>query len=381
MSDKKTKNTRLRTGFSTGACVAACVKASFIKMQFPDFNDLKIEVLFPDNKKRVMHLRSVYNNRNVYCASVIKDAGSDPDITNGIVIECVLENLCSQNEIDSRDYNISINNSVLIIRGEEGVGTITRDGVAPPKGKWAINPIPIYMIINNLSSIGFGKLSFTHGKTFILKIRLKNGEKLAKKTLNPLLGIVGGLSVLGTTGIVVPHSHDAYIETIRILINALDRDNYKHIILTTGAQSCKAAKKLYSELSEEAFVRIADFIADSLRIISGKKIKKVTVACMPGKLFKYVCFWDNTNAKYSELDTNQILTVGHNENFEFTEAEKIIIQNAVTIREVIFSFSEERRLKLLNLWRILALKFFKQVLNNENIEVELLVFDYNGNCM
>jgi len=102
---------------------------------------------------------------------------------------------------------------------------------------------------------------------------------------------------------------------------------------------------------------------------------------MPGKLFKYVCFWDNTNAKYSELDTNQILTVGHNENFEFTEAEKIIIQNAVTIREVIFSFSEERRLKLLNLWRILALKFFKQVLNNENIEVELLVFDYNGNCM
>lgn len=381
MSNKKTKNIKLRTGFSTGACASACAKAAFMKIKSPDFSDLGVEVLFPDNKKRVMHLNYVSKNKNAYCASIIKDAGSDPDITNGIVIECVLKPLSSQEKVDSRDYNVLINNSILIIRGEKGVGTVTRNGVAPPKGKWAINPGPLSMITQNLSDTGFGKLGFTHRKTFILKIRLKNGKKLAEKTLNPLLGITGGLSILGTTGIVVPHSHDAYIETIRIIINALERDGYKHIVLTTGAQSSKAAKKLYFELPEEAFVRIADFIADSLKIVSEKKIKKVTVACMPGKLFKYACSFDNTNAKYTELNTEQILELGQRENFGFTKTEKVIIQKAVTIREVLLLFSEERKHKLLYLWKKLALNFFKLVVNNENIQVELLVFDYIGNCI
>jgi cobalt-precorrin-5B (C1)-methyltransferase len=377
MGKNRTGKIKLKTGFSTGACVAACARAAFIKILGLECND-NITALFPDNKTRKMNLNSITNYGNSCCVSIIKDAGSDPDITNGMLIECELEILTSKHEIDPRDYKIKIRNSILIIRGEKGVGTVTRRGVEPEKGKWAINPGPIKMITQNLTDAGFGNTTLTNSKTYILKISLQNGEKLALKTLNPLLGIEGGLSILGTTGIVVPYSHEAYIETIRILISSLDRDKYNHIVFTTGAQSTNAAKKVLSNLPEEAFIRIGDFIADSLKIVSTKSIKKVSVSCMPGKLFKYASSFDNTNAKYNQLDTTQICSLGKDEDFEFTDNEKNIIYEALTIREVIQRFPEISKNKLILSWKKLAIIFFKKILNNENIEVELFAFDFDG---
>ncbi len=403
MDGREKNKDQLREGFSTGACVAACAKAAYLKLEeviaksihfsklqvkFQGQNlhlkahnknrlaydqSLNINVLFPDKVIRTLKLHNVYSKKNSSHAQIIKDAGSDPDITNGMLIDCSIEYFLTDCKVDPRDYSLIINDSTLIVRGEEGVGTVTRNGVAPQKGKWAINQTPIKMIADNLSEAGFGKREYSTGKTFILKIRLINGEKLADKTLNPLLGIKGGLSVLGTTGIVVPYSHAAYIETIRILINSLERDNYKHIVFTTGAQTTNAARKIYPNLPEEAFIRIGDFIADSLRFIQEKSIDRVTVACMPGKLFKYACFFDNTNVKYSSIDTKNILLIGEQNNFYFTKEEQIMITNAVTIRDVINSLDNNKRHELLNLWRKLALKFFRKILKNSKTEVELLV--------
>ena len=339
--------------------------------------ELTVKLIFPDNASRTLHIEKTVkrSNEEAY-ASIIKDAGSDPDITNGIRIICSLRNFKSSDTKDLRDYILKFDNCRLIIRGNEGVGTVTRDGLASPKGKWAINPVPLKMISDNLSAAGFGRSNLTANKTFILEIYMKNGEELSKKTLNPILGVEGGLSILGTTGIVVPYSHEAYVETIKILVKGLDRNNICHVVFTTGAQSLKAAQKIYPELTAESFIRIADYIADSLKIVKETGIKKISVACMPGKLFKYACAFENTNAKYTAVDTYMILSIADQNSFSFTADEISVIKHAVTIREVINYLSQKRKRQVIELWKKLALSFFHQILNNSNIDIEILVFDY-----
>jgi cobalt-precorrin-5B (C1)-methyltransferase len=178
-------------------------------------------------------------------ATVVKDAGDDPDVTNGAVIGVRLR------RVEGRD---------LALTGGRGVGRVTKPGLVLPPGEWAINPGPRAMLKNNLAPFPGG---------LAVEIFVERGEELAARTLNPRLGIVGGLSILGTTGLVKPFSHEAYLATIDSALSLARAMGFREVVLTTGRQSEKLARAARPDLGEEAFVQIADYFGDSLKKAAG----------------------------------------------------------------------------------------------------------------
>ena len=291
---------KLRTGYTTGACAAAAAKAAFLKLSSL-FSEKMIDVCFPNGTYHSLPIESCEIRKNgISTATVIKDAGDDPDITHKAHI-CATISEATESVIGEHDYNLECGNARIILRGGDGVGYSTRIGPDVPVGKWAINPVPREMIIKNLQEAGCEK----NTGTWLVDISIKNGGKLAKKTLNPTIGIVDGLSILGTTGIVEPKSHAAYIETIRILLKGIAEDKKARSITAvfcTGARTQKAVAKDYGKLPEHVFIRFGDFIAESMKMASEFQCDKVIVACMPGKLVKYASGFENTHAHKVKLN-------------------------------------------------------------------------------
>lgn len=296
MSDQKT----LRTGYTTGACAAAAAKTAFSLMAKGTAAD-RIEVLFPDGSHQFLPVEICEIRQDGSgTATIIKDAGDDPDITDKARISVMIS--AFPEKPGPHDYELECGRATIILRGGEGVGYATRIGPDVPVGKWAINPVPRQMIISNLREAGCGD----EAGCWLVEIMVKDGVKLAEKTLNPTIGIIGGLSILGTTGIVEPKSHAAYIETIKILLKGLAENQHTVPLTTvfcTGARTQQAAASDYPELPEYNFIRIGDFIAESLKMASGYKFDRAIVACMPGKLVKYAEGFPNTHAHKVRLET------------------------------------------------------------------------------
>ncbi len=360
------KNKQLKSGFSTGTCVTACAKATGLLFQKKNIPKT-ISILFPDKKYRNLQLLEIKIDKNSIFVSIKKDAGDDPDVTNKAIISCELRK-CLLSEKTEKDYLIKIGKSSLIIRGGEGVGLSTRNGLDCPNGKWAINSGPLKMIEDNLKDIDFGKIK----NDFILVIRIKNGQKLARKTLNSTLGIIDGLSVLGTTGIVYPHSHAAYIEVIKIHIRSLALSDYQHIVLSTGNRTEKSIKQKLPTLPDNAFIRIADYIFESLQIVDEFGFNSVTIACMPGKLFKYACGYKNTHANSFKLDPKDMIPMLENKNIKINIKIKTHILNSVLIKEALEVFSTEDQYKIIEIWKTIAIKNFKNWTPNIDVKIHLI---------
>lgn len=272
--------TTLRSGFTTGACAAAAARAAYSGRVTP--------VLFPDGSRKFIPVEIQGGS-----AVVIKDAGDDPDVTNQAAISVeVLES----GRIEPEDYSETAANGLIIICGGSGVGLATRPGLDVPPGKWAINPGPRRMIVANLIDAGFS------GGSLRVTVSVANGEKIAAKTLNPELGIVGGISILGTSGIVVPYSNDAYIHTIRLRVRTVIAEGAETLAFTTGHRTETALLRDYPELTGTQIVRIADFIGAALESTCNTTVNKLIVACMPGKLYKYACGHKNTHAHKVKLE-------------------------------------------------------------------------------
>ena len=201
MSDGK----KLRCGYTTGSCATAATKAATIML----FNDIvleKVEIMTPKGIEISIPINSVEKGKDYCIVSVVKDGGDDPDMTNGMEIYA---------KVEKQD-------SGFTLTGGEGIGVITRDGLAIEKGLHAINPTPrrtIEQVVkDNLPQVKGENWEFTEGNGIKVTISAPMGEEIAKKTFNPRLGIVGGISILGTTGIVKPMSEEALKESIRIEI-------------------------------------------------------------------------------------------------------------------------------------------------------------------
>jgi cobalt-precorrin-5B (C1)-methyltransferase len=291
----------LRKGFSTGACATAAAKAAWNLSLGKEAGE-NIDILFPDGIERAMTLEFSKSSGKFFKAGIIKDAGDDPDVTDKSLISVKLSKI-NETDIRQEDYILEHNEGVLVLRGGDGVGLSTKPGLEVPPGKWAINPGPRKMILNNLSESGFGE---TH-ETFLLEISVANGSEIAKKTLNPTLGIVGGISILGNTGIVEPHSHAAYIETVGIMLKHAKSEGLESVVLCTGAATKKASAKEFPELPDFAFIRIGDFIADALEECEKHGFKTIIVSCMMGKLFKYSMGYEYTHAHTVKLEPSDII--------------------------------------------------------------------------
>jgi cobalt-precorrin-5B (C1)-methyltransferase len=256
-----------REGYTTGASAAAAAQAA-------------CRVLERDERPEVVAVRSPLGfdlmipiNRLAFApgtatAGVIKDGGDDPDVTHGAEVLATLRRVPEPG---------------VHIRGGAGVGTITQPGLELPPGAPAINPVPRRMIAEAIALV----LGTDRPEPGVeVTIAIPGGEELAKKTLNARIGIVGGLSILGTTGVVRPMSTASWRASVLQSIDVAAANNLRHIALTTGGRSERFARAVYPALPEMALVQMGIFTGDALRRALEHGVTKVSVCGMIGKLAK-----------------------------------------------------------------------------------------------
>jgi len=371
---------KLRYGFTTGTCAAAATVAAYkiltgVLVDVDEFETFDVETFLPNGKKLTLPVKVLEKNDVSVKTEIIKDAGDDPDITDGIAIRAQLFFMGEGDVPDERDYIMECGGGVIVLSVAEGVGVVTKPGLDAERGKWAINIVPRQMIRDNLEFAGFGERD---SEKLTVRLTAVNGGELALKTLNKMLGVVGGISILGTTGIVVPYSNAAYKETIRILLRSLAAEGNDETVLATGNRTKKLILSLCPHLKEESVIRIGDFIGASLKFAGECGLKKVNIACMPGKLYKYACGLEYTHAHSVAL--NMDLMISELRRLKVNDSVVEEVERCASIAEI----SEKIEQKL---FRILLRNFAEQALShacgwNENKStVKLYVFNGAGELL
>lgn len=276
------KDEPLRSGYTTGACAAAAAQAAVMALlKQGRVNQVQVD-LTGGNQTSFKVNRCVFDRSQASC-SVIKDAGDDPDVTHGAEIWATV---------------FWKDEPGITITGGKGVGVVTKPGLEIPVGMAAINPVPRQMIER---AVRKAMPNRQDGKGIQVIISVPGGEKLARRTLNLRLGIVGGISILGTTGIVIPYSVNAYTTCISQALDVAVACGCRQVVLTTGRRSEKFAQ---SELvlAEECFIQVGDFIGYSLGECVKRKLAKVIVWGMIGKMSKLAAGHLYTNVSHSNVD-------------------------------------------------------------------------------
>lgn len=357
----------LRWGYSTGACATALALALW-HQHTAGALPKAVEVLFPDGQVRSLGITSLPEQS--HCAALYKDGGDDPDCTHGALLYASFQP-CATHEAGEHDYVLPVGKAVLIVRAGEGIGLCTRPGLDCDCGKWAINTAPRAMIARNLVRAGM------HTGCWLLVLNIRNGMALAQKTLNAHLGIVGGLSILGTTGLVRPFSHAAYQKTIWLCTRSHALSGGRHIVFCTGGRTLRGAKATLSQLPPSAFVCIADFIGESLRAAVEFAMHEVSIACMAGKICKYAAGFDNTHAHTVAQD----MGLFRHELHSLCPACAALpaLQAAASVREALLLVPQQQRKALLQRLAALALAGFAQKF--PTVRVQVLLFDFEGKLL
>jgi cobalt-precorrin-5B (C1)-methyltransferase len=262
-----TQDRPLRRGWTTGACATAAAKAAYAALVTGAFPD-PVEVTLPRGERPSFALALTRRDAGSASAGVIKDAGDDPDVTHGALIVATVR--------------AGAPGSGVSFRAGPGVGTVTRPGLAIAPGEPAINPVPRRMIRDAIAEVA---ARANRAGDVEVEIAIPGGEELAKKTLNGRLGILGGLSILGTTGIVVPYSCSAWIASIQRGIDVARAAGLVHIAGATGASSEAAVRKLY-DLPEIALIDMGDFVGGMLKYLRAHPVPRVTIAGGVAKMTK-----------------------------------------------------------------------------------------------
>lgn len=254
---------KLRSGYTTGACAAAATAAAAQMLRDRMIPD-KIEIDTPKGKRLLLDVvKAQLSEQEAVCA-IVKDSGDDPDITNGI-------------EIFSR---VAFSNQPGIrILGGDGVGRVTQKGLRIPVGEPAINPVPKQMIEKAVRDVLGDAAAVT------VTIEVPGGERLARKTFNPRLGIEGGLSILGTTGILEPMSEEALKETIRLELQVVGEKGYGHVVLVPGNIGEKQMSNVFN-MEGVPMVQMSNYLGFALDCCGELGFKQVVVGGHIGKLIK-----------------------------------------------------------------------------------------------
>lgn len=257
----------LRRGWTTGACATAATRAAYTALltgRFPD----PVTIRLPNRETPSFPLAVESVDGSIARAGVVKDAGDDPDVTHGALIVAAVSRAAA--------------GSGIRFRAGSGVGTVTRDGLAIPVGEPAINPVPRRLMTETVA-----ELAARHGASpdAVIEISVPGGEALAAKTWNPRLGIVGGLSILGTTGVVQPFSCSAWIHSIHRGIDVARANHLPHVAAATGRTSENRVLALY-DLPTIALIDMGDFAGGLLKYLKTRPIPRLTIAGGFAKLTK-----------------------------------------------------------------------------------------------
>ena len=259
--------TALRRGWTTGTCATAATRAAYEALVTGEFPD-PVEVALPGGARVSFALAMHERGDGFARAGIVKDAGDDPDVTHGALVIATLRR--------------GEPGTGVAFRAGEGVGTVTRPGLPLPPGEPAINPVPREMMrttINEARDLIGGPADI------VVEIAIPGGEDIARKTLNGRLGIVGGLSILGTRGIVIPFSCSAWIHSIHRGIDVARAAGLEHVAGATGNTSELAIARL-DNLPDIALMDMGDFVGGMLKYIRRRPIPRVTIAGGFAKMVK-----------------------------------------------------------------------------------------------
>jgi cobalt-precorrin-5B (C1)-methyltransferase len=258
---------KLRTGWTTGACATAAAKAAVLGLA-TGVVPAEVSIVLPRGQRPVFAVEESAIGDGHAEAAVRKDAGDDPDVTHLALIRVRVEP--------------GAGGSGIVFRAGEGVGTVTKPGLPVPPGEPAINPVPRRMITQAVEEVATAQ---SLGPDFVVTVSVPGGERLARQTWNPRLGIVGGISILGTTGIVRPFSCAAWIASIHRGVDVARATGMVHVIGATGATSEATARELYG-LGQEACLDMGDFAGGLLKYLTRHPVPRLTVAGGIGKMAK-----------------------------------------------------------------------------------------------
>jgi cobalt-precorrin-5B (C1)-methyltransferase len=268
----------LRSGFTTGTCAAGAAKSAVELLLGLRPRAKTVELSLPDGQRVKLKIKSRRKEDGIAYASIIKDAGDDPDVTDKAEIAAIVK---------------PIKRKGITIRGGQGVGTVTRPGLPVKTGRAAINPVPRQMIkqavTEVLDEIG---MSPSHEVTIVVP----EGEQLLKRTLNARLGIVGGISIIGTTGIVKPLSTAAWTATISSSMSVAQASGLDEIVLCSGRTSERVHMQ-FSGLPEASYVMMGDYVKWSLQEVRNYRFKKVHLAAQWAKMLKIAMGTPDTHVR------------------------------------------------------------------------------------
>lgn len=267
--EKKNKKdpSQMRHGYTTGACATAVTKAALTALITGEAQETAT-IHLPIGRDVTFSIENNIIEETEVSCSTIKDGGDDPDATHGALI---VSTVSWQQEPG------------ICLDGGIGVGRVTKPGLPVAVGEAAINPVPRKMLYATVEET-LSEFKITRGVKVIISV--PDGEEIAKNTLNGRLGIIGGISILGTRGTVVPFSSSAYMASIVEAISVAHATGNDHVVMTTGGRSEKYAMKQYKGLPEEAFIEMGDFVGFSLKHCKRLGIKRVSLVGMMGKFSK-----------------------------------------------------------------------------------------------
>lgn len=346
----------LRRGWTTGTCATAAAKAAYAALLSGCFPD-PVEVTLPGGTRPAFSLAKTEIGDGFATAGVVKDAGDDPDVTHGALILATVRR--------------GPKGSGVTFRAGEGVGTVTRPGLPVPPGEPAINPVPRQMM-----RAGVAEVAAAHGDRgdVVIEIAIPGGEALAARTLNGRLGIVGGLSILGTTGIVVPYSCSAWIASIHQGIDVARAAGLTHIAGATGSTSEAAVQKLYG-LPETALIDMGDFVGGMLKYLRSRPVPRVTIAGGVGKMTKLAQGLLDLHSRRGEVDLAVLAALAKEAGGSASLAGRILASN--TAAEA-FTHARQDGIPLGDAVARAGQATAQAVVAGKPIEIEVVLFDRDG---
>ena len=352
-----TKASPLRRGWTTGTCATAAAKAAYTALLTGEFPD-PVEVTLPRGGGRpAFALATTVRGEGSATAGVVKDAGDDPDVTHGALVLTTVRR--------------GAQGSGVSFSAGEGVGTVTRAGLPVPPGEPAINPVPRQMIRAAIAEIAAA--NGDPGDVEV-EIAIPGGEALAAKTMNGRLGIIGGLSILGTTGIVIPYSCSSWIQAIRSGIDVARAAGLAHVAGSTGAESERAVQRMCG-LAEIALIDMGDFVGGMLKYLRSHPVPRVTIAGGVGKMTKLAQGLLDLHSKRGSVDLVALAKLAERTGGSRDLAAYILTAN--TAAEA-FVHAEAEGVALGDEVASAAREAATAVVAGKDIEIEVVLFDREG---
>lgn len=349
----------MRHGFTTGSCAAAAAKAAACLLLL----DIKKSTIQIDTPKGIQYCADILNLKNedgIVSCGVQKDGGDDPDVTTGLIVYCSLK-------IDDT-WDDTFKDCIVNIDGGEGVGRVTKPGLDQPVGNAAINHVPREMITKEVLEVC--KNADFHGEISVT-VSVPGGEEVAKKTYNPRLGIEGGISIIGTSGIVEPMSTQAILDTIKVELNQRKEQGFSYVAVAPGNYGRDYMKNTYNYDIDRS-VKCSNYIGNTIDMVAELGFESMLITGHIGKLIKVSGGIMNTHSK--EGDCRMELMAAAAVKCGVSSETILSILDCVTTEEAIRHLDETGKVREVMEYIMERIEFYLNKRADGKIRIECVMY-------